>query len=264
MDIHKPKPVRNWREFLTEIGTIVIGVLIALAAEQAVEALHWRAQVAEAREVIATELAGNLRNSIFRMRTERCTERRLDMLAQILDTAAHSGALPPVGDIGLPSLFQWTSGAWDGVVASQTATHFPRQQLAELATIYGFVHKADSFNLAEANIWAELHTMVGPGRRLDPPDEARLRAALSLARYDNRTLTILGLRIVQRMEKQDMPFSKDDLDLIAAGKHRVLTANRYSICLPVGAVPAAYGQAPLTDLSEIDDGLKRLPDFVAR
>ena len=33
MDIHKPKPVHNWRELLTEIGTIVIGVLIALAAE---------------------------------------------------------------------------------------------------------------------------------------------------------------------------------------------------------------------------------------
>lgn len=45
MDVHKPKPWHNWREFLAEIATIVIGVLIALGAEQAVEWLHWRREV---------------------------------------------------------------------------------------------------------------------------------------------------------------------------------------------------------------------------
>ncbi|MBV9062475.1 MAG: hypothetical protein JOY77_06055, partial [Alphaproteobacteria bacterium] len=40
MDIHKPKPIRNWREFLKEVGIIVLGVSIALGAEQAVEAIH--------------------------------------------------------------------------------------------------------------------------------------------------------------------------------------------------------------------------------
>jgi hypothetical protein len=33
VDIYKPKPVHNWREFLNEISVIVIGVLIALAGE---------------------------------------------------------------------------------------------------------------------------------------------------------------------------------------------------------------------------------------
>jgi len=36
MEIHKPKPIHNWREFLKEVGIIVLGVGIALAAEQAV------------------------------------------------------------------------------------------------------------------------------------------------------------------------------------------------------------------------------------
>ena len=33
MEIHKPKPVHNWRELLTEIGVVVIGILIALSLE---------------------------------------------------------------------------------------------------------------------------------------------------------------------------------------------------------------------------------------
>src|SRR5712671_1668373 len=66
MEIHKPTAVHSWRELLTEIGVVVIGVCIALAAEQTVEWLHWRKQVAEARDVIATELAVNLSGGIIR------------------------------------------------------------------------------------------------------------------------------------------------------------------------------------------------------
>jgi hypothetical protein len=40
MDIHKPKPWHGVREVLKEVGTIVVSVLIALGAEQAVEAIH--------------------------------------------------------------------------------------------------------------------------------------------------------------------------------------------------------------------------------
>jgi len=32
VDIHKPRPWRGWREFAKEVGTIVLGVLIAIGA----------------------------------------------------------------------------------------------------------------------------------------------------------------------------------------------------------------------------------------
>ena len=104
MEIHKPKPVHNWRELLTEIGVVVIGVCIALAAEQAVEWVHWRNQVTEARQAIASEMAGNLTSAIARLGTQACVESRLDELGQILDSASRSGSLPPVGDTRLAVL----------------------------------------------------------------------------------------------------------------------------------------------------------------
>src|SRR4051812_27019924 len=113
MDIHKPKPIHNWREFLTEVGTIVLGVSIALAAEQAVEWWHWKIQVAEARSIIATELATNVAGSIYRLRIEKCVEHRLDALAEILDAASGSGRLPPVGDLGQNPRRSWSNGAWE-------------------------------------------------------------------------------------------------------------------------------------------------------
>ena len=56
MDIHKPKPWHNVREFLKEYAIIVVGVLTALAAEQAVEWLHWQHEVEVA--VAAAEFPG--------------------------------------------------------------------------------------------------------------------------------------------------------------------------------------------------------------
>ena len=54
MEIHKPKRVHNWRELLSEVGVVVIGVLIALGAEQVVEDIHWSKEVASARRATTT------------------------------------------------------------------------------------------------------------------------------------------------------------------------------------------------------------------
>src|SRR5690242_5226841 len=85
VEFHKPKPFHNWREFLKEYVIIVLGVATALAAEQAVEWWHWRGEVANARQVIATEMAQNLVGAVMRLRTQGCIERRLDALTDILD-----------------------------------------------------------------------------------------------------------------------------------------------------------------------------------
>ena len=52
MHFHLPKPLHGWREFVGEVGIIVIGVLIALGAEQVVETLHWRDEVGTFRTAV--------------------------------------------------------------------------------------------------------------------------------------------------------------------------------------------------------------------
>ena len=78
MDIHLPKPFHNWREFAKEYGIIVLGVLTALGLEQAIEAIHHRNEVQEAREALNREMAHNLhlapadaRPAPMRVRTTR-------------------------------------------------------------------------------------------------------------------------------------------------------------------------------------------------
>jgi len=269
---HKPKPVHGWREFLSELFVVVLGVSLALGAEQTAEWLHWRAQVSEARELIATELARNVRQATWRLRTSTCVERRLDELGAILDGAAKTGSLPPVGDIASPVRGYWPSGSWESVVASQTATHFPRPQLAAITLTYKYTAREEAFSAEEIPVWNALYAMVGPGRRLDPSSEARLREALSQARSTNRLMAVIGDQVVDAVNRAGLSFSPDDRALIAQGKNTALLSPRSLlagggepvglICAPIGKPPEHYGQGIYgAGARQIDDAVKTLPDF---
>ena len=70
--MHKPKPIRTWREFFTEIGVIVLGVLIALGLEQAMEALHWSYRVRDAETAMRAELDQGDRDAWYRSARRCC------------------------------------------------------------------------------------------------------------------------------------------------------------------------------------------------
>jgi hypothetical protein len=277
MEVHTPKPIRNWREFLKEYAIIVIGVLTALAAEQTAEWLHWRQQVEDARTVIASETAFNLEGAISRMRTLSCIEQRLDALAIILDEAARTGNLPPVGTVGQAPRHQWHSGAWESVVASQTAAHFPPQQLAGLGTLYKNVDRLNEYAVPDTLGWADLYAMVGPGRKLDAASEAALRTAISRQRNTSRIMATVSTSLVAQARAMNLPFTKADLDLITAAEKRpvdsamqtlfagALPASTVPICVPIGSVPPHYGEAPVQEApAAISAAVKTLPDFGAR
>lgn len=271
VEIHKPKLVRNWRGWLKEYVIVVLGVATALAAQQAADWWNWRNQVTAARQVMATEMAINTVSAISRLRTQACIERRLDELGRILDQASRSGSLPPVGYFGTPPRRAWSSGAWDGVMASQVATHFSRQQLASLARLYNIVQIARNYGPAELEVWSNLGTMIGPGRRLDPVTEADLRQAISMARSQNRTLANLSFQMLRNQEFKGLPFSQGDKQIMAAERDVSLESGKVTItnssptsliCQPIGAIPPQYGQSPLAEQPGVtEESMKILPDL---
>ena len=63
MHFHLPKPLHGWREFVGEVAIIVIGVLIALGAEQLVEIEHWRHAVRDTDQRMRQDLRYDLANA---------------------------------------------------------------------------------------------------------------------------------------------------------------------------------------------------------
>ena len=111
MEIHKPHAAKTWKEFFIELGTIVVGILIALGLEQIVEGFHDRSRVAQARENIRSEIANNIGLMVTRDATKSCVSHRLDEVDGLIRASA-AGALPqgPIW-IGHPSSPPWRTAS---------------------------------------------------------------------------------------------------------------------------------------------------------
>src|SRR5690349_5165480 len=89
MRFHLPKPMHGWRGFIGEVGIIVVGVLIALAAEQFVQAREWRGRVAEARLALRQEIADAAGSAKERIEFQNCARGHLDEVqAKIMGSGA--------------------------------------------------------------------------------------------------------------------------------------------------------------------------------
>jgi hypothetical protein len=215
-------------------------------------------------------MAYNLVGAIARMRSADCVDRRLDALSRILDEAARTGSLPPVGAIGSPPRHQWRSGAWDSVVASQAASHFAPEQLAALTSLYKNVQRAEINSTRELDAWADINTMVGPGRPLASVSEADLRKALSRARDTSGIVASDAAFVVMSAAQINLPFSPAERAELARIKKRPLTgvvprwdeanATTSAICGPLGTVPAGYGEQARKGVARSEEAAKALAD----
>ena len=91
MPVYLPTPIKGWRVFSGEVGIIVLGVLLALAAEQAVGWLHGRIVAANTRAATADELNDGLASIMLRRQAEGCIDHRLNELRSILETWERTG-----------------------------------------------------------------------------------------------------------------------------------------------------------------------------
>jgi len=189
MHAHKPKPVHSWRELATEIVVIVIGVLIALSLEQAVENWREHKQYQEAREAMREELSFDVSNIRRRGEFEPCTRRRMQEIAALLDRSESHQVFEASSWIGdaISTRVRFTAEP----DASRSGL-FTTEEQATYGRMYSYLHSIDVEQDRERLAWARLRMLEG--RSTLPPEIAYgLRAALADARYEHdRIQTLLG------------------------------------------------------------------------
>ena len=181
MDIHKPKPVHSWRELLKEIGIIVIGVAIALAGEQAVEALRNHHRAEQAREGIRGEIALGLGHIATRDRLEACVSHRLEEVDGLIAALA-AGKLPP-GPIwiGRPYFYILPDSQFKTAIQSGAAGLLSNQEQAAYGSVYNAFSDFTQAELVEQMAWSDLRVLEkhpAPSPALD----ALLRSAIQRVR----------------------------------------------------------------------------------
>src|SRR3954470_10128945 len=137
MEIHKPKPVHNWREFLKEYAIIVIGVLTALAAEQAAEAVHWHYRVRDALEAIRLEVRDdNGPQAYTRAAAMVCLDKQLNAIQAAVEADRSRAEIAALIARYAPPSRTWDSNAWDSMLASGAVAHVPPDKMIEWGQMY--------------------------------------------------------------------------------------------------------------------------------
>ena len=138
MHIHRPKSVHHWREFLGEIGVIVIGVLIALTAEQFVDSLHWRERLHETRKQLQDEIAFDARDALAWISVSPCLDQQLAVLDQQLWAARRTGRFAGVTSRFSPPLTLFRTDAWLNARSLQVSDHLSSQEVRRFSDFYFF------------------------------------------------------------------------------------------------------------------------------
>jgi len=227
MDIHKPHAAKSWREFAVEIGTIVVGILIALSLEQLVETLREHRATAEAREAVRGEVAADLSLMQLRMDEQACVDRRLGELAAILAAAREGRPYPPPQWIGRAVNQPVSARRWTAASNSGRASLFPTDEQGQFATVYFVVDRFVAAEEQEQDAWAILRSAEGV-KAMPPAMVWGLTEALARARAAN----YLAKRAVARA------FDEAGRLGIKPGPRHVSTAldlKTPPLCVPIGA-----------------------------
>lgn len=181
MRVKVPKPLHGWREFAGEVGIIVLGVLIALAAQQLVETVRGNSQAREFRQAVDDELAYDLGSYKQRLLLSPCVEARLAELDRVIasyragrPTAMHGLSRLPVG-------FSLRTSVWAGRT-DEVVSRLPLSTRLSYASIYDDLANYDVHRVDERNAWQELGEF-DDATNLNNEDVMRLRGLVSKLRW---------------------------------------------------------------------------------
>src|SRR5438045_5510555 len=192
MRFHLPKPLHGWRAFVGEVGIIVVGVLIALSAQQLVENWQWRGEVREADRRMRQELSYDLANAYERIAIDRCLRPRL---GELRDELLKSEPVWPgsrahfANDIyksAFPSVYRtparpWLQASWLMAMNGEALSHFKPDRAQQFAQLFDHVASLEKMQTEELDTDATLGDLAFSG----PISAAQRRSNLKVvARLD--------------------------------------------------------------------------------
>jgi hypothetical protein len=215
----KLKPPHGWNAVAWELAIVTLGVLIALAAQQFVDSIHQRGEVAELVGALRAELSDDRARWEHIRASDPCTVQRLDALEQWLKTA------PPGARLNRAyRLFLWNqhTAAWDLAKTSETTNAIPLRQRLIFASLYDAMNNwRQMINEENANTQA-LNGLLTTADQ--PENRSQIAYRIALAR----------MFVSRRQFNYDYMFTRFDALRIAPDDSQLtVKANDKLLCEPL-------------------------------
>jgi hypothetical protein len=228
MGAHLPKPLHGWRAFAGEVGVIVFGVLIALAAQEFAESMSWRAKVDAAIADMDNELgSGDGPEAYERVAIHDCVATHLDDVRAAVERGDRAESRRLIDSFWVPNR-TWDSLARDAANTADVAAHMPHEKMLHYRIAYEMV--PDMQRLAEKELvdLGNFRALPATGGDLTGPEKLAANAAIEALKVDNDTFRRESSFILLRMSMMDIGLSRRFVD------HHVRQAREhYGSCITV-------------------------------
>lgn len=175
----------DWRDFGREYAIIVLGVLTALLAQQAVQSFDWKQKVQAALDDMDQELSnGDGPQAYVRLAIYECLDDRLRQLRGLVEAGDRLPVRRGIGRIDLP-VRSYNSFARDAANSADIAGHMPADRMFEYRIVYSLMPELDVLHRKELDDLAQLRSLPETGGPLDQDEKRAILAATENLILDN-------------------------------------------------------------------------------
>jgi len=197
MRVRLPKPLHGWREFAGEVGVVLLGVLLALGAQQIVSDWQWRSDVRGADRRMSEELSFDVALAYDRFAIDPCLRPRL---AELRDQLMSDGPTWPGSRVkladdlfksGFPPVYRtpgrpWAEASWQNAQTSGVIGHFRPDRAQQLGALFDTVAMIKQAQSEEEHMSESLGDLAFAGPISSAERRANLKTVASLDALDAR------------------------------------------------------------------------------
>jgi hypothetical protein len=233
MHFHLPKPLHGWREFVGEVAIIVLGVLIALGAESAVQSMEWRDKVGAAVADMNNELgSGDGPEAYERLALHDCAASQLDRIRAAVERGDRAESRKLIDRFWVPNR-TWDSLARDAANTADVAAHMPHERMFQYRIAYEMV--PDMQRLAEKELadLGHLRALPASGGPLTTEEKLSKMEAVEALKLDNDTFARESTFVLLRLRMMGIGLTRSFVE------HHVRAAQaHYGACITAPQLPA--------------------------
>lgn len=228
----KLNPPNGWNAVVWEIAIVVLGVLIALGAQEAVESRRWREEVRLTEDALTIEIADSVLHASERQMVNRCLSDRLSTL--IGKVSSNQG--PWIGDpmpinrspravttvsaapYRTPNR-PWSGNVWEAAQNGGVFNHMRRERVAAFSKVYARMQGLRNVNEAEHLVFPRL-LFLSFDTRLDAGTRQQALAGLGTLDWLNGTILLDGKMLIDEVKVLGLDFSRTSLKRDLAERER--------------------------------------------
>lgn len=230
------RPAKGWRAFAGEVGVIVLGVLLALAAQQAAESFNQRREAADTRAALTNEIEETLAVLELRRIAQPCIDKRLTEVRALVDQWGRTGSYRTPTWVSQATWFAVGTQRFDAAQSAGRLALLPSEEQYRLGTIHDGLVAFRGIQLRETDLWGTLRMLQSGADTLSPSDRTAVRVALQ----DASTLNYLvKIRVGQTLEFAAANGLRPDMSRARQTMRLAWKDGKFAptICLPIDTPP---------------------------